>query len=116
MIANLTLSFDVLKSSAPSIEIYGSKATMRISNPNLYFGSVELWAPPPSGPPKAGQWREIFRSESDGAPSRGIGLLQMLDSIDAGTPHQADGERALHAVRVLAALLKSAELQTFVAV
>jgi predicted dehydrogenase len=116
VVGTLVTSFDVWKSSAPFIEIYGSLGTMRLPDPNEYFGEVETWMPPRSGRWKDQSWNSVFVGDKVSAPTRGIGLLQMLKSIENGEPHLANGERAVQVVKVLNALSESQYTGKFVTI
>lgn len=103
VIATFVNSFDIWKTTAPHIEIYGEKGTMVIPDPNRYVGDVLI--------------RRFKDTEFHALPQfieyskygRGIGIVDMIRSIDAGVPHRASAEMAYHATDVILAMDEAGE-------
>ena len=104
VIATFVNSFDIWKTTSPYIEIYGEKGTMVIPDPNRYKGDVLI--------------RRFKDSEFHVLPQfieyatygRGIGVVDMIRSIDADVPHRASAEMAYHATDVILAMDEAGEL------
>lgn len=100
-LATIIMSFDVQeRSPLPQVEIYGTKGTIRIPDPNGFDGDVccftheEGW----QSMPRFGQYNEDYRS---------VGLAQMIDAIETGKPYAANCQQTLHVLEIMDALLRS---------
>lgn len=109
VIATTILSFDVWQHSLPRIEIYGTRGTLRVPDPNTFGGPVELWLETDR------EWRAVplaYSSEVE----RGIGLADMMQAAQDDRPHRASGQLAYHALEVMMAFNQSSESGTHVAI
>lgn len=99
VVGELTTSFDVPVHKMPSIVVYGSKATLIVSDPNGFGGTPEIR--------KRGEqeWVRVEVDQPYQDNSRGIGLIQFVKSIGKSAP-LVSGELALH---VLEAMIASIE-------
>ncbi len=102
-IASLTTSFDTQASQAPRIELFGSKATLSLPDPNTFGGPVRLRAADDE------EWRETPVTGPYAENARGLGVADMAAAIAEGRPHRASGELALHVLDIMRALLEAAE-------
>jgi len=103
VIATFVNSFDIWKSQCPYIEVYGEKGTMVIPDPNRYKGDVLVRRF------KDTEWRVLPQFVEYAEYGRGIGVVDMIRSIEAGVPHKASAEMAYHATDVIIAMDESAE-------
>jgi predicted dehydrogenase len=94
----LLMSFDVRAARLPVMEIYGSRGTLAVPDPNMYGGPVELCDM------ETGEWREQPLAGEFAENSRGLGVAEMAAAIEEGRPHAASGELALHALEVMHAV------------
>ena len=102
-IATLITTFDVAGgSNLPNIEIYGSRGTLRVPDPNTFGGPVLLR--------QAGrkEWQEMPLTH-DGEVLRGIGVADMATAIAAQQPHRASGELAYHVLDLMHAFDESSQ-------
>jgi predicted dehydrogenase len=98
--ASLVMSFDCQAGSLPPIEVSGSQGALTLPDPNTFGGPLHL---------KSGKdWQEIELAQPWSDNSRGLGLLDMIESLEHNTPHRASAELALHVVEVMEALLLAA--------
>jgi predicted dehydrogenase len=113
VIGTTLMSFDVWDSHLPTIEIYGTEATLTLPNPNHFDGDVLLkrhgdadWAvlPPVTALFGAVGTREQAR--------RGLGVRDLANAIEGG-PHSANATFALHVLEALAAVDGSAARGAF---
>jgi predicted dehydrogenase len=95
-IGTLVMSFDVWNHSLPRIEIYGTKGSLSVPDPNTFKGPVRL----DKGDGKG--WIEIPLTHSDEV-GRGIGIADMAQAIVTGRPHRASGALAGHVLDVMCA-------------
>lgn len=103
-IATLVTSFDIFGGSTlPPIEIYGTKGTLKVPDPNTFGGKVEYRL--------AGEteWTEqplLFGYEEN---SRGIAAADMAYAIRSGRAHRASGELAYHVLEAMWAFHDSSD-------
>ncbi|AML51393.1 Gfo/Idh/MocA family protein [Falsihalocynthiibacter arcticus] len=99
----LTTSFDVQKHDHNHIELYGSKGSMIVSDPNHFEGDIQVSK-------GKGDWETLPQSHLYGDGNyRVIGLADMAQAILDGRPHRASLELSLHVLETMEAILKSAE-------
>ena len=102
-IATMITSFDVWDSTLPRIEIYGTRGTLVVPDPNTFGGPVMV--------------RSSFHTKFSELPlthiysenSRGLGLADMAVAIRTGRQHRANGEMANHVLELMHAFHTSAE-------
>jgi predicted dehydrogenase len=94
-IGTIVTSFDVWSSELPRIEIYGSKGTLSLPDPNTFGGPVRVRL--------AGEqsWSEIAIAHSYTENSRGLGVADMADAIRTGRTHRANGQLAYHVLDLM---------------
>jgi len=115
------ISFDVENHGRNHMELYGTKGSMIVPDPNMFGGplitSNELGS----------EWKEhsvedrylgktnIINStvRSNEAPKqanyRGIGLAEMIYAIENNLEHRCNGELALHVLDIIESTIRSAE-------
>ena len=118
-IIRLTLSFDVIAHQRNHIELYGSKGSMIVPDPNMFGGSVYTCK-------KLGDsWKEYktnkmhlgkinIRSQSSRANEsptnanyRGVGLAEMAYSIENKKINKCNGEISLHVLDIIQSTMKA---------
>lgn len=100
-IANLTTTFDVFKSDSHDIEIYGTKGTMFVPDPNGFGGNVKVYD---------GETKETveYPLEFDYAEnSRALGLADIAKSIETGRAPRTSYKQTFHVLEVMEAFAKS---------
>jgi predicted dehydrogenase len=102
-LATLVTSFDVATTDYKNLEIYGSEATLSIPDPNYFAGPVRIRRA------RETEWVEIPALVPTIPQERGIGLAEMMWARDAGRPHRASADLALHVLDIMTAALDSAE-------
>lgn len=97
-IATMVTSFDVQASDTPNLEIYGTRATLSLPDPNTFGGPVRVRS--------AGEdaWREVAVTRPATDNSRGLGVADLADALRKGRPPRASGELALHVLEVMHAI------------
>lgn len=103
VIATFVNSFDIWSTQQPFIEIYGEKGTMVIPDPNKYSGNVLIKRFRDS------EWREVPQFIEYQKYGRGIGVVDMIRSIESDVPHKASVEMAYHATDVIFAMDEAGE-------
>jgi predicted dehydrogenase len=108
-VVTLLVSWDVLATNLPYLEIYGEEGSLAVANPDEFDGEPRLRRagrddyeqPPP--PPGTVPWYAIPLAES-GDVGRGVGVADMALALREERPHRASGELAYHVLEVLLAL------------
>jgi len=107
-IATIIMSFDIWQHKLPCIEIYGTKGSLVVPDPNTFGGDVLLWQP--SNP----DW-QIVEPIGHADVQRGIGVAEMARAIQAGAEHRASGDLAYHVLDAMQAFDESSEEQRHIA-
>jgi len=94
-IGTIVTSFDVWSSELPRMEIYGSKGTLSLPDPNTFGGPVRVRL--------AGEqsWSEVPITLGYTENSRGLGVADMADAIRTGRTHRASGQLAYHVLDLM---------------
>ena len=94
VIASLLTSFDIWGAKLPIIEIYGSKGTLRVPDPNCFGGPVILHTPEKGD-------EEIPLAFAYKENSRALGLAEMASAIEHGRSPRASWKQTLHVLEIL---------------
>lgn len=106
-VATMVTSFDVWDSTLPRIEIYGSRGTLIVPDPNIFGGPILF-------KPAGGEgFAEIPLLHSHAMNSRGIGVADMAACITSGQKHRAHGELANHVLEIMHAFHISSESKRY---
>jgi predicted dehydrogenase len=93
-LTTLVMSFDTWAGRLPRIEVYGDGGSLSVPDPNYFDGPVELF-------PAGGDWEQLAPSAGYSGAGRGYGVADLALSLDAGRPHRAGAEVALHVLDVM---------------
>jgi predicted dehydrogenase len=114
------LSFDVINHQRNHIELYGTKGSMIVPDPNMFGGSVF------SSCTESGEWKEYSSSdmligktnifnksvrsneEPEVANYRGVGLSEMIDAIKNKRTNRCNGELSLHVLDMIDSTINAA--------
>ena len=120
-IIRLTLSFDVISHLRNHIELYGNEGSMIVPDPNMFGGSVLI------SKKLGSSWKNFktnkmtlgkinIRSQSSRANEsptnanyRGVGLSEMISSIQKRKLHKCNGNLSLHVLNIIDAIHNSAK-------
>jgi predicted dehydrogenase len=102
-IVQIGMSFDVPAHRHLPIEIYGTKGSLAVPDPNWFGGEIELAA-------EKDKWRKV-KTDMPYADAnyRSLGIADMAHAIRSDRPHRASGELALHVLEVMEAIGRSSE-------
>ena len=121
-IIQITLSFDVAAHQRNHIEIYGTKGTAIVPDPNMFGGSCNIFTS------SDGKWNEHKSDEMllgkiniknrssranetpTNANYRGAGLSEMAFSIENKKTHKCNGELSLHVLDIIESTMRAASL------
>ena len=101
-------SFDVWHHNLPFIEIYGTEGSLSIPDPNTFGGPVRLRQANDES------WQEIPLLYGGQTNGRGLGLADMINALETGRAHRANGELAYHVLDVMEALLQSSMEECYI--
>lgn len=101
-IGTIVTSFDVWHAEVPRIEIYGTRGTLSVPDPNTFGGPVRVHL---AG---SGEWSEIPLSHGYARNTRSIGVADMAYGLRSGRLHRANGEMAYHVLDIMHAVHDSA--------
>lgn len=102
-IANLTTTFDVYESDSHDIEIYGSKGTLFVPDPNCFGGKIRFFD---------GAKKEMteFPIEFDYEEnSRALGLADIAKAIKTGRRPRTSYRQTFHVLEIMEAFKKSSD-------
>ena len=94
-IGTIITSFDVWAAELPRIEVYGTRGSLQVPDPNGFGGPVRFRRPGME------QWQEIPLTHGYAENSRGIGVADMANALKSGRPHRASGELAFHVLDIM---------------
>ena len=112
-------SFDIWKHNKSHIELYGDKGSLSVPDPNMFGGELLKCAS------KGGEWESIptthmnlgkYNIEKNHervnenpiiANYRGIGVSEMVNSIEKGKKNRCSGELSLHVLDIMDSILES---------
>ena len=100
-VANITTTFDVFKSNSKNIEIYGSKGTLYVPDPNCFDGDITFY----NG--ETGETEHFPLTFDYGENSRALGLADMAKALETGRIPRASYRQTLHVLEVMEAFTKS---------
>lgn len=99
----ITTSFDVYKHDHSHIEIYGTKGSMIVCDPNQFEGDIKVCA-------RENDWQIVPQEHLYGDGNyRILGLADMAQAIVTDRPHRASLELSLHVLETMEGILSSAK-------
>ena len=99
---SLFTSFDVYQSKQTNIEIYGTKGTLYVPDPNTFGGSITFY----NGETKT--LEEIPLAFDYPENSRCLGLADMAKAIETGRPGRTTVRQTFHVLEAMSGILESA--------
>jgi len=115
------ISFDVLNHQRNHMELYGTKGSMIVPDPNMFGGPVTIskelgsaWVEHSAEEMYLGKVNIINHSgRSNEAPKqsnyRGVGLADMIHAIENNLNHRCSSDLALHVLDLIESTIKAAE-------
>lgn len=100
----LNQSFDVWKHSLPCIEIYGTKGSLSVPDPNGFGGTIKYSY-------KGSEWKEMPFAHGFKDNSRGLGVSDLAQSIIDKRPARADISLAYHVLDIMHSIINSSDKQ-----
>ena len=119
-IIQITISFDVINHQRNHMELYGTKGSIIVPDPNMFGGSVYISVT------EGGKWGEhrtdrmhlgkinitSLSGRSNESPTnanyRSIGMSEMLYSIEKKKKHRCNGDLSLHVLDIIESTMRAA--------
>ena len=101
VVASLMTSFDIYGARLPIMEIYGSKGTLRVPDPNFFGGPVILHTPEQGD-------IEIPLAFDYPENSRALGLAERASALEKGRIPRASYKQTLHVLEILTGFERAA--------
>ncbi|MFB5067743.1 MAG: Gfo/Idh/MocA family protein [Candidatus Wallacebacter cryptica] len=93
-VISMITSFDVWGANLPRIEIYGTKGTLSVPDPNGFGGPVKIKLP-------ESEWKEIPLTHGYSENSRGLGAADLAYAIRTGRNYRASCKLAYHVLEAM---------------
>ena len=106
-IGTVLTTFDVYYDRQAFLEVYGTKGTLRVPDPNGFGGSISLLRP------EDGSFKEMPLLFGYGENSRGIGVADMAKALRTGRAFRADAQQTLHVLEILTSFEKSGKEERY---
>lgn len=101
-LATLTVSFEARGRYDSGLLVHGTEGTLSLPDANGFGGDVRVST-------GRGDWAPVAYESRGEMETRGLGLHELLEAEEAGRPHRASGELALHVLETVSAILTAAE-------
>lgn len=102
-IGTIFTTFDVHYPYQARLEVYGSKGTLMVPDPNGFDGPVELFIP---GKKKLQKIKQPFDYKKN---SRALGLADMAKALETGRPCRLSYKQTFHVLEIMENITKSGE-------
>ena len=100
---SMLMSFDIYQSKQTNIEIYGTKGTLYVPDPNCFGGTITFF----DGETK--ELTEYPMTFDYDVNSRCLGLADMAKALESGRNGRTTSKQTFHVLEVMAGIMKSAE-------
>ena len=105
--ATIFTTFDVFYPFQARLEIYGTKGTLFVPDPNNFGGPIMLFR----GEDQASREMPLLFDYAEN--SRGLGLADMAKGIRDGRSYRADAQQIYHVLEILTAFERSSDLKAY---
>jgi predicted dehydrogenase len=102
-LGTMIMSFDVFGANLPRIEVYGSKGSVSVPDPNRFEGEVRVKI-------GRGEWEMVPLTHGNRGNWRGIGVAEMGAAVGRGRVPRASGAVGYHVLDVMEGAVEAAEL------
>ena len=94
-------SYDVWRGTHPYIELYGTKGSLNMHNPNFFGGFIKVFRPGYEG------WQEVPSAFDYNTDARSIGVADMIEGILTGRKTRVSGALSQHVLEIMLSFEKS---------
>lgn len=109
VIGTIFTTFDVYKSECSNIEVYGTRGTLFVPDPNCFGGPIKIYRP------EDGQIREVPICFPYADNSRALGLADLARSIEVpGRRSRTDYTQTLHVLEIMESFTMSSDTGKYI--
>jgi predicted dehydrogenase len=101
-LATLTVSFEARGRYESSMVVHGTEGSLALPDANAFGGEVKIRT-------DRGEWQPLSYETSTEYETRGIGIHDLVEAVQAARPHRASAQLALHVLETMHGVLRSAE-------
>lgn len=101
-------TFDVYYKTQARFEIYGTKGTLIVPDPNTFGGPVQLLRP------QDGKYKDMPLLFDYKENSRALGLADMAKALCTGRPARASHRQTLHVLDIMTAFSRSSDAKAYI--
>jgi predicted dehydrogenase len=101
-LVTLTVSFEAGEQYESTLIVHGSEGALELPDANQFEGEVRVRA-------ARGDWETVAYEGRGAQDTRGCGLQELVEALQADRPHRASGELGLHVLEAAHAILRSAD-------
>ncbi|MBO5721880.1 MAG: Gfo/Idh/MocA family oxidoreductase [Lentisphaeria bacterium] len=94
-------SYDVWRGTHPYIELYGTKGSINMHNPNFFGGTIKVFRPGYEG------WQEVPSAFDYNTDARSIGAADLIESILTGRKGRVSSKLSMHVLEIMLSFEKS---------
>ncbi len=106
-VGTIFTTFDVHYNQQARFEVYGTKGTLIVPDPNTFGGDIKLYRP------EDGEFKDMPLLFDYKENSRGLGLADMAKAIRTGRPMRAGFDLALHVLEIISSFDKSSDAKAY---
>jgi predicted dehydrogenase len=107
VLGTLTVSFEARGRYESGLVVHGTEGSLSLPDANAFGGDVRIRS-------DRGEWQPLPYQSLGDMETRGLGLHELIEAVEAGRRHRASGELALHVLETIHAVLRAAEEGTTV--
>lgn len=96
-------TFDVYYDQQARFEIFGSKGSMKLPDPNCFDGSIQVLRP------EDGAWKDMPLLFGHKENSRAYGLSDMAEALKVGSDFRAGCQQTLHVLEIMEKIVESSK-------
>ncbi|MDF2537976.1 MAG: oxidoreductase [Herbinix sp.] len=100
-VGTIFTTFDVHYKQSAKLEIYGTKGTLSVPDPNGFGGPIKLLRP------EDGEYKEMPLLFDYKENSRGLGLADMAKALQTGRDYRASYQQTYHVLEIMTSFEKS---------
>ncbi|WP_066518804.1 Gfo/Idh/MocA family protein [Curtobacterium ammoniigenes] len=106
--SQITVSFEVWATRSPLFEVYGTKGTLAVPDPNRFNDPVEVYTA------DTAEWRAVPETAGYRDSGRGYGLAELAEALHNNRQPRASGALALHVLDVMESIARAADERSVV--
>ena len=102
VLGTITVSFEARGRYESGLVVHGTEGSLSLPDANAFGGDVLIRS-------DHGDWQPLPYESLGDMETRGLGLHELIEALEAGRRHRASGELALHVLETMHAVLRAAD-------